>query len=90
VAAQHLARYMAMPNYRNSQLRLGFGENKLARRGSDRFLDAMVAWGNAATIQTLLNAHVDAGANHVCIQPLNPDGSGVPDWKALEALAPGG
>ena len=90
VAAQQLARYMGMPNYRNSWLRLGFGENELAGRGSDRFLDAMVAWGSAATIHARIKAHVDAGASHVCIQPLNPDGSGVPDWKALEALAPGG
>ena len=90
VAAQHMARYMTMPNYRNNWLRLGFAEDELARRGSDRFLDTMVAWGNAATIQTRIKAHVDAGATHVCIQPLNPDGSGAPDWKALEALAPGG
>lgn len=45
VAAQHLARYMAAPNYRNNWIRLGFGENELAGRGSDRFLDAMVALG---------------------------------------------
>ena len=85
-----MARYMAMPNYRNNWFRLGFGENELAGRGSDRFLDAMVAWGDAATIQCRIKAHVDAGATHVCIQPLNPNGSGAPDWKALEALAPGG
>jgi len=90
VAAQHLARYMTMPNYRNNWLRLGFGDDELAGRGSDRFLDAMVAWGSAETIRTRIKAHVDAGATHVCIQPLNPDGSGAPDWKALEALAPGG
>jgi len=90
VAAQQLARYMAMPNYRNNWLRLGFGEDELAGRGSDRFLDAMVAWGSAGSIRDRLKAHVDAGATHVCIQPLNPDGSALPDWKALEALAPGG
>ena len=90
VAAQHLARYMTMPNYRNNWLRLGFGENELAGRGCDRFLDAMVAWGSAETIRTRIKAHVDAGATHVCIQPLNPDGSGMPDLKALEALAPVG
>jgi hypothetical protein len=81
---------MAMPNYRNNWLRLGFGEDELAGRGSDRFLDAMVAWGSAGSIRDRLKAHVDAGATHVCIQPLNPDGSALPDWKALEALAPGG
>jgi len=88
VAAQHLARYMSMPNYRNNWLRLGFGEDDLAGRGSTRFLDAIVAWGSADTIRARLKAHVDAGATHVCIQPLNPDGSGMPDWRALQALAP--
>ena len=88
VAAQHLGRYMQMPNYRNNWLRLNFGEEELAGRGSNRFLDAIVAWGNAETIRARLKAHVDAGATHVCIQPLNPDGSGMPDWRALEALAP--
>ena len=88
VAAQHLARYMSMPNYRNNWLRLGFSEDDLAGRGSNRFLDAIVAWGSARTIRDRLKAHVDAGATHVCMQPLNPDGSGTPDWTALHALAP--
>jgi probable F420-dependent oxidoreductase len=90
VAARHLARYMTMPNYRNNWLRLGFGEDELAGRGSDRFLGSMVAWGSAETIRNRLKAHFDAGATHVCVQPLNPDGSTMPDWKALEALAPSG
>ncbi len=89
VAAAHLAIYMGLPNYRNNWLRLGFTEAELSGKGSDRFLDAMVAWGSAETIRARLKAHVDAGATHVCIQPLNPDGTGTPDWKALEALAPG-
>jgi len=88
VAAEQLARYMPMPNYRNNWLRLGFTEAEISGRGSDRFLDAMVAWGDEAAIRARLKAHVDAGATHVCIQPLNPDGSSAPDWKALEALAP--
>ena len=88
VAAEHLARYMPMPNYRNNWLRLGFSESELAGGGNHRFLDAMVAWGDEAAIRARLKAHVGAGATHVCIQPLNPDGSNAPDWKALEALAP--
>lgn len=89
VAAKHLERYMTAPNYRNNWLRLGYTEAELAGRGSDRFLDAMVAWGSADAIRTRLKAHFDAGADHVCIQPLNPDGGSSPDWKVLEALAPG-
>jgi probable F420-dependent oxidoreductase len=90
VAAQHLARYMAMPNYRNNWLRLGFSEEDLHGLGSDRFLDAIVAWGSAETIRRRLKEHFDAGATHVCLQPLNPDGSGIPDWNALQALSPEG
>lgn len=88
VAAQHMARYMTMPNYRDNWLRLGFGEIDLAGHGSNRFLDAMVAWGSVDNIRARLDAHFRAGATHVCIQPLNPDGSRTPDWTALEALAP--
>jgi hypothetical protein len=47
----------------------------------------MVASGNAAEICARLRAHFDAGADHVCVQPLNPDGSGSVDWNALEAAA---
>ncbi len=88
VAREGMARYMALPNYRNNWLRQGFSEAELDNGGSDRFLDAMVAWEDAATIKTRIQAHFDAGASHVCIQPLNPDGSPLPDMKALEALAP--
>jgi hypothetical protein len=52
----------------------------LAGGGSDRFLDAMVVWGSET-------AHFDAGASHVCIQPLHPDGQPFPDFNALTVLA---
>lgn len=90
VAAANMARYMAMPNYRNNWLRLGFTEDELSGRGSDRFLDAMVAWGSEAEIRSRIDAHFAAGATHVCIQPLDPSGAATPDWNALEAFAPGG
>ena len=87
IAASVLELYLTLPNYRNNWLSLGFNEEELSGRGSDRFLDAMVASGNAAEICARLRAHFDAGANHVCVQPLNPDGSGSVDWNALEAAA---
>ncbi len=88
VARDNMARYMPLTNYRNNWLRQGFSEAELDNGGSDRFLDAMVAWGDAATIKARIQAHFDAGANHVCVQPLNPDGSPLPHMAALEALAP--
>jgi hypothetical protein len=69
-----MAVYIPLPNYRSNWLRLGFSEADLANGGSDRFLDAMVAWGDESAIQQHIQEHFDAGASHVCIQPLNPDG----------------
>jgi probable F420-dependent oxidoreductase len=89
VAGEQLARYMVLPNYRNCWLSLGFSEDELSGRGSDRFLDAMVAWGSEDAIRARLQAHFDAGADHVAIQPFDPGGSPSPDWNALAAFAPG-
>lgn len=88
VARKNLARYMPLPNYRNNWLRQGFSEDELANGGSDRFLDAMVAWGNEAAIRKRIQEHLDAGANHVCIQPLHPGGEPLPDLEAMAVLAP--
>ena len=88
VARQAMALYMPMPNYRNNWQRLGFSEADLADGGSDRFLDSMVAWGDESVIQQRIQEHFDAGANHVCIQALHPEGQPLPDLNALTALAP--
>jgi probable F420-dependent oxidoreductase len=88
VARQTLAFYLSRPNYRNNWQRLGLSEADLADGGSERFLDAMVAWGDVSVRQQRLQAHFEAGASHVCIQALRPDGQPMPDWNALTALAP--
>jgi len=80
--------YLGLENYRNNWKRLGFSESDLANGGSDRFIDATIAWGDVGAIQKRIRAHQEAGASHVCIQPINPAGVPLPDWKALEALAP--
>ena len=87
VAAQALAIYLPLANYRNNWLSLGFGEDDLSGQGSDRFLDAMVAWGSAEALRGRIRDHFDAGASHVCIQPFDPGGSAAPDLGALEAVA---
>jgi len=56
--------------------------------GSDRLMDAMVLWGDAASIKARLNEYFTHGADQVVIQPIRPDGQPGPDWAALEALAP--
>jgi probable F420-dependent oxidoreductase len=81
-----LHRYMAMTNYRNNWLRIGFTEADLADGGSDKFIDAMVLWGDAATIARGLRAHFEAGANHVCIQPVHAEGDMEARDRTLVAL----
>lgn len=87
VASASLGFYLKAPNYRNNWLRLGFTEADLDGGGSERFLDAMVMWGDAATLQQKLRAYFDAGADQLVFQPLRADGAPGPDWAALEALA---
>ena len=84
---KELARYMVLPNYRNNWIRMGFAESELADGGNDRFIDSMVLWGDAATVKRGLRAHFDAGATHVCIQPVHADGDFAARDKMLEVLA---
>lgn len=87
-AARHyVARYLTLPAYRTNLLECGFEESDLADGGSDRLLDALVAWGTPGAIRARLRAMGDAGADHVCLVPLAPDGS-MPDRGVVEAFAP--
>ena len=88
LAAGAIAGYADLPNYRNNWKRLGFSDDEIDAR-APRFVDAVVAWGDADTIRERLQAHSDAGATHVCIQPLSAS-RGQVDWPCLEALAPAG
>jgi probable F420-dependent oxidoreductase len=89
VAREAIAMYLSLPNYRRSLARFGFTDADFDDMGSNRLVDAVVAWGDEKTIATRVKAHHDAGADHVCVQPLNPAGSPLPDWRVIEALAPG-
>jgi len=80
--------YLGLPNYRNNWLRMGLTEADLENGGSDKFIDATFAWGTVDQVKARLKAHFDAGASHVCIQPVNPNGVfGDLHWEALQALA---
>jgi probable F420-dependent oxidoreductase len=87
LARRELHRYMTLTNYRNNWLRIGFTEADLADGGSDRFIDAMVLWGDGATIARGLTAHLQAGANQVCIQPVHAEGDSEARDRTLAALA---
>ena len=85
VARQHMATYLRLPNYVNNLRHLGFTDDDLGDGGSDRLVDAIVAWGDESAIAARVTEHLDGGADHVLIQPLG----GVD--RALEqlvALAP--
>ncbi len=88
IARANMKTYLGLPNYQNSLRWLGFGDEDLADGGSDRLVDAIVAWGDEKAIAERIQAHRDAGADHVCIQPLRADGAPGPDLRILEALAP--
>ena len=85
-----LRRYLEMVNYRESLRRLGFADADMADGGSDRLVDAVIAWGDTAAIRRRVDEHWAAGADHVCVQALNPDeaAAALPDERLLAALAP--
>src|ERR1700736_3702492 len=84
-----LERYMKLENYVNNWRRLGFTDADLAGGGSDRFIDANVAWGDEDAIRARVQAHWDAGADHVCIQPIRLEGAAqVIDERIVDLLAP--
>ncbi|HEX8135517.1 MAG TPA: hypothetical protein VF880_19060 [Actinomycetes bacterium] len=76
---------LTLPNYTRAWERAGFGPDEWAEGGSDRLVDAMVAWGGPEAIAERVRAHLDAGADHVCLQVLGPDADGLPmtGWRTL-------
>jgi probable F420-dependent oxidoreductase len=86
VARRFLAIYLGLPNYVDNWKRLGFTDADVADGGSDRLVDAVVAWGDERAIRARIDAHWQAGADHVCVQALSP--SALPDERLLALLAP--
>jgi probable F420-dependent oxidoreductase len=87
IARETLGHYMRLDNYRKNWLRIGFTEEDFANGGSDRFVDAMVLWGDADRIRRGLRQHFEAGATHVCLQPVHVEGDFHARDHMLEALA---
>ena len=88
IARNNIGVYIGLPNYRNNLLDLGFEATDFDDGGSDRLVDAIVAWGDEKSIAARIQAHLDAGADHVCIQSFRPDGVPGPDLALLETFAP--
>jgi probable F420-dependent oxidoreductase len=86
-ARTHMATYLSLPNYTNNLRRMGWTDDDLGDGGSDRLVDAIVAWGDVDAIAERVRAHHDAGADHVCLQVLDRDATALPmaQWRELAA-----
>jgi probable F420-dependent oxidoreductase len=84
VAREYAKYHLDLGNYVQNLLRFGFTEDDLADGGSDRLLDAIVPQGSPEQIAEIVEAHLEAGAGHVCLQPLGEEG--IPR-NGLTALA---
>jgi probable F420-dependent oxidoreductase len=87
IGRAYCAVYTRLPNYTNNLRRLGYTDEDFDNGGSDRLVDAIVAWGGVEEITARVGAHFDAGADHVCVQMLPDSPRGVPaeQWRELAA-----
>jgi probable F420-dependent oxidoreductase len=83
VARGYAKLYLGLSNYTNNLLDLGYTEADIAEGGSDRLIDAVVPHGSAEEIAEVVRAHLEAGADHVCLQPLGEEGIPRESWTAL-------
>lgn len=85
-ARSHMEIYLGLPNYANNLMRLGYTEEEISN-ADDRVVDAVVAWGTMDDVLARIQAHRDAGADHVCIQVLDADMAHLPrkEWADLSA-----
>jgi len=87
-AREYMKTYLRLESYRANLRSIDFNDSDFENGGSDRLVDAIVAWGGQDTIRARVAAQYTAGATHVCILALKPEGGLAPDLRALEALAP--
>ncbi len=85
LARRHTGSYLRLPNYTNNLRRFGFTDDDLTGAGSDRLVDTIVPWGDPDVLLARITEHLDAGADHVCVQVLDPDRRGLPrrQWREL-------
>lgn len=86
IARAYMERYLQRPNYTRNLQRLGWPAEATRSGGSDDLVDALIAWGDEEAIQARVQEHFNAGADHVCIQPLRAQ-RGDTSLTDLERLA---
>jgi len=87
IARKFLDTYLNLPNYANNWFRYGFSPDDTLEGGTDRLIDALIAWGDVDTIAARVQAHRGAGADHVCVQVLTGEAMGY-GLAQLRELAP--
>jgi len=80
-AGKFATRYLNLVNYRSSLLREGWSDDDVADGGSDRLVEEVVLMGGAGEVAEGIRAHLEAGADHVCVQDIGPDP--VTSFRAL-------
>jgi probable F420-dependent oxidoreductase len=80
LAREHAESYLALTNYASNLLRFGFTEEDVAGAGSDRLIDAVIPHGSPEAVADAVRGHLDAGADHVCVQVLS---DAPEDYRAL-------
>jgi probable F420-dependent oxidoreductase len=88
-AREYARLYLGLSNYATNLLRFEYTERDLADGGSDRLIDDVVPCGSAEQIATVVRAHLDAGADHVALQPIGVAGVPRPEWTALASALVG-
>ena len=83
ISRKTLSYYLQFSNYTNNLRRIGFGDEDFADGGSNRLIEALVAWGSPEDIAARVREHRDAGANHVCVQVLGDPSHLRAEWRAL-------
>jgi probable F420-dependent oxidoreductase len=86
VGRRHMAVYLGLPNYVNNLRTLGYDDADFADGGSDRLVDAIVAWGDEEAIAGRVREHLDAGADHVAVQAYSESAAAA--LEQLERVAP--
>jgi probable F420-dependent oxidoreductase len=84
-ARKYAATYLGLRNYTSNLLEFGFTEQDIADGGSNRLIDAIIPQGTAAEIAARAREHLDAGADHVCLQAVGVEGVPREEWTALAA-----
>jgi probable F420-dependent oxidoreductase len=83
IAREYAKTYLGLSNYTANLLRFGYTEDDIGSGGSDRLIDAVIPHGSAEKVAEVVRAHLDAGADHVCVQPLGNEPVPTADYRAL-------